>query len=308
MMAIYSMYSAQIMRLCISAGIILAVSGAVSAQTFTNVNISFDEGAAAGFPTSNTTVAAPSTVNSANYDVLNALGAEGQDGSNDLLTTFTSSAGGALAGGGLPNLQWQIIGTGSFVSSRGWVGAVSTNNPGTRHFTTTKILFGSHLTVTDLSVVFSSLNTQNTSWEFSTIAFLDPSGNYFTPAPATPLYNAATSFSGSPSQGWYVAADKGTVTGVGTAATALGAAGSSDSLTATYTNMGLTAGTQIGGFEWTTFMEDTRGTSNGNTTATASMTGFTFSGLTAATATPEPGTLALLLAPAALVFLRRRQK
>jgi hypothetical protein len=295
---------------CISLVALLTLTHTASAQTpFNNISVTFNE---AGFPTANNTnMVLPTQSNTVNYDVLDTAGAKGQDAVNDLLTTFIASAQGPRSTGGAaatPNLQWTTANAGAFVSNRNWLttGAGFTNNPGTRVSTTMRMLFGSHLTVTDLNAVFSSLNTAGISWEFSTIAFLDPSGAYFTPAPSLPLYNAATSFTGSPSAGWYVAADKTTVTGVGTNLTAAGAtSGTSDNFTATYANMGLAPGTQIGGFEWTTFLEDTRGTSNVATSFTTSITDFTFSGTVAAI--PEPGTLALLLAPVALGFLRRRR-
>jgi hypothetical protein len=275
-----------------------------SAQTpFNNISVTFNE---AGFPTTNTLTAGPGATTNANYDVFDAVGAKGQDAANDLLTTFSASGAQPLSTGATPKLEWQTTSTGRFTSSRDFKSPVVSNNAGTRVLTTLRMLFDSHLTITNLSTVFSSLNTAGTAWEFSTIAFLQPDGSYFTPTPALPLYNAATSFTGSPSQGWFVAADKATVANVGSANTLPNATGTADApgFVLDYTKIGLAPGTQIGGFEWTTFLEDTRGTSNGQTTFTSSLTDMTLSGTIAAT--PEPGTLVLLLAPIVLGLHRRK--
>jgi hypothetical protein len=66
---------------------------------------------------------------------------------------------------------------------------------------------------------------------------------------------------------------------VGTNLTASGTNGTNDSFGSFgYSSVGLAANTRIGGIRWTTYLEDVRGTGNGNTSFTSSLLDFTISG------------------------------
>jgi hypothetical protein len=156
-----------------------------------------------------------------------------------------------------------------------------------------------------LSANFLSLNTAGILWEYSVLGFLDPNGNPFSAAPVMGAYNSAASFTGSPSKGWYVAANKGTVTGVGGSQTTAGTSGPADDLLLTYALAGLTSGTQVGGLSWTTYLEDTRGTSNGISNFTASLSDITFTNT--AVAVPTPALLPGLVGMGLSLWRKRNQ-
>jgi hypothetical protein len=276
--------------------ITLAFSSFAQAQTsFTNVNISFNEYA---FPTTTTVMTGTQSYNLINDSTAAKLNSNNND-LNDFSLSFATSGPGPLSTSGTPKLEWQSTTTGRFTSSRGFNGAVSSNNPGTRVSTTTTLLFDSHVTVTDFSAIIDSLNTAGVGWETSKLGFLKPDGSFFSPEPTISTYlatSAAGAVNGSPSTGWFVLDSTGTTTGVGTGTTVSGANGSNDNnFVFNYAKAGLPAGTQIGGIVWTTNLDDVRGTTNGATNFTASWSEFTFSGSINTTASiPEPSTLALL--------------
>ncbi len=193
--------------------------------------------------------------------------------------------------------------------------APTANNPGSIDSNMFTLLFNSNLTVTKASFNFSSLNTNGIAWEYSVLQFLDTAGNPFS-ALTNPgwMLGAASQygvgptagFSGAAGIGNFIAASKGTVTGVGTIQSAAGASGTNDNIAALdYALVGLTPGTQIGGIRWTTYLEDVRGTNNPDTNFTTSLLDFTISGNTAA-AVPTPALLPGLIALAASA--RRRWK
>jgi hypothetical protein len=192
----------------------------------------------------------------------------------DFSLEFSNSGAQALSATGTPNLK---VDGKKIVSTRGFNKPV-TNNPGTLVSTTVKLLFGANWSITDFTADFTSLNTGSALWEYATLGFLKPDGTMFSPAPPIAAYNNATSFTGSPSLGWYVAASKATVQGVGTAKTGTVGNGASDNLKLTYAAAGLTPGTAIGGLVWTSYLADVRGVENGISSLTASWTGFTVSG------------------------------
>jgi hypothetical protein len=285
----------------------ISVTQPAKAATFTKT-ITFNEVGSPGFPTATTTIAAPGGSGSIAYDVINnATGETGADGVTDITVSATASAPGALATTGSPEVEWNSTSTGRFTSTRGFTGkVVGTNNPGTLQSTTTEVFFGSDLNITDLAATFSSLNTAGILWEYSVLGFFDSSGNPFSAAPVIGAYNSAASFTGSPSTGWYVAADKGTVTGVGNDLAVKGTDGSADgNFALTYVLAGLASGTRVGGLTWTTYAQDTRGMGNGTSKFTASLSDITFT-KTDAAAVPTPALLPGLIALAAGV--RRRSK
>jgi hypothetical protein len=281
-------------------GLPVAIGLALPAQaaTFTNTTINFNESV---FPV--TTAASNGTQS---YNLLNDVtGAIAPNNGNpDIAITYATSGAGALSSTGTPKL---VVDTtpGSIVSTRGYQGTVKANNPGTLVSTTTTLKFLPQWNITDLQAKFTSLNTASIAWEYSLVGFLKPDGTPFTAAPTIGSYNTATSVTGNPSQGWYWAASKDTVTGVGTDLTAAGTSGTKDNLTLTYALAGLDPKTPVGGLVWTTWLEDVRGTKNGGSDITASLTGLTFSGATpSADAVPTP---ALLPGLVALVAGARRR-
>jgi hypothetical protein len=274
-----------------------------------STNITFTEPA---FPTATTTMAAPGASNSVTYNVINDLtGAELTTLNGDvpdLLFAFSNSNTGALSSSGRPNSEWNNTSfTGRFMNSEGYTGAVSSNNPGTRTWNKIRVTFDSHLAVTSLTARFSSLNTAGVAWEFSKIAFLQPDGSYFSSEPLVGDYNSFGGTTGNAALGWFLAADKATVSGVGSATTAGGTAGTADAsnFAIGYTQTGLTSGTQIGGFEFITYLDDVRGTGTGSTNFTSSLVDFDFSGTTTV---PEPGTLWLFFFGIGVLGLRYTTK
>lgn len=267
--------------------------------------------------------------NVANTEVLNAtenlnvlLGAQGQSlsSSYDIMVDTTGVKRDA-AGSPLPRDLVDITLAGAATSSinqatvrlnptgsvsrvqdsLSWTTTPTTNNPGTIASATLRVTFASHVQVTDASVVFSSLNTAGTTWEYSVLRFLDPAGNYFSSitGPAWSIGDAgqyltaagSSGFTGQAGVGNYVAASTGTVQNVGTNQTSGGSSGSSDNVTLTYALAGLAAGTQIGGWEWSSYLEDVRGTANtSSSNFTSSMTSFTITGI----AVPEPSAVVML--------------
>jgi hypothetical protein len=275
------------------------------ALSFTRT-ITFNEIGAPGFPIGTTPIVSSGGSSTTIYDVINnETGSFNADGTPDITVSATASARGTAGTSGNPSVEWQTTSNGRFTSSRGFNGTVATNNPGTLQSTTTQVLFDSSLNITHLAATFSSLNTAGIFWEYSVIGFLDPSGTPFSQAPAIGPYSSATSFTGSPSNGWYVAADKGTVTNAGTNLATKGTDGPADgNLALTYALAGLTPGTQVGGLTWTTYTEDTRGKNNGSSSFTASLSDVTFTHTAAAVPTPAllPGLIAT-----GLGIWRRRQ-
>jgi hypothetical protein len=277
------------------------------AATFTKT-ITFNEVGTPGFPIANTTIASPGVSGSTVYDVINNMtGASGADGTQDVTVSATASVTGASGTTGSPKVEWQTTSAGRFTSTRGFTKSVSANNPGTLQSTETKVLFDSSLNITDLNATFSSLNTAGILWEYSVLGFLDPSGNPFAATPVVGPYESTTGFTGtgSPSLGWYVAADKGTVINVGTVEAKPGTNGSADvnNFVLTYVLAGLAANTQVGGLIWTSYIQDTRGTTNSSSNFTASLNEMTF---TNTNAVPTPALLPGLIALAA--GARRRWK
>jgi hypothetical protein len=241
------------------------------AATLTNVTIGFDEYV---FPSTSTIQTGTQAYNLFNDTTGTELTANNGDG-NDFAISLSNSGAGALSTPGTPNLK---VGGGKIVSDRAFQGNVKANNPGTLVSTTTKLIFDAQWNITNLEAKFTSLNTSGTLWEYSVLSFLKPDGTTFSAAPSIASYTTASNFTGSPSLGWYVAANTNTIEGVGTTKTSPVGNGPNDNLVLTYTLAGLAANTPIGGLVWTTYLEDTRGTANGISNFTASWQSFTVSG------------------------------
>lgn len=226
------------------------------------------------------------------------------------VTVFLSTTIAPLGTGGFD----YNAGTGVLRASQGFGGTVGTNHPGTRVVNSMRILFADHLEITNLNANFTSLNSAGNAWETSRLAILDPEGSFFSTPPALEPYPTHTPVIGGPSQytGFFFSDSTATVEGVGTNQTSSGTAlGSLENLTATngnsfldYADVGLAPGTRIGGFEWITVLEDTRGSANAASNFTSSMTEFSIGGITLI---PEPSSALLVVAGLAVGCLRRRR-
>jgi hypothetical protein len=274
------------------------------AATFTNTTIDFSESA---FPASAAAITGTQAYNLLDDATGTKLSANNGD-ANDIAITFANSGAGTLSSTGTPKLAIN----GNLISTRGYQKTVGVNNPGTLVSTTATLQFLPQWNITDLQAKFSSLNTAAIAWEYSLIGFLKPDGTPFTAAPAIGSYGSATSLTGSPSQGWYWAASKDTVTGVAVTGvvsnvTAKGSNGSKDTLNLTYALAGLDPNTPVGGLIWTTWLEDVRGVQNVGSDLTASLASFTFSGSSTNAVSDTVPTPALLPGLVALAAGARRR-
>jgi hypothetical protein len=285
------------------------------AATLTNVAVNFADSA---FPADGTVMSGTQGYNLFD-DATGAKPSGGNGDGDDFSITFINS--------GLPLLAKQnnltleriqtikkgvVVESGKIVSNRGYGDSKTgrTNNPGTLISTTATLRFSPQWDITNLQAELTSLNTSGVAWEYTVLSFLQPDGTPFSAAPAIGHYADATSLTGSPSRGWYVAASKEATQNVGTDKALTGTGnGPSNDLTLTYALAGLDPNTPIGGLVWTTYLEDTRGSLNSDTNFTASWTGFTVSGVTHAdAATPAVPTPALLPGLVSLGLLVRRRR
>jgi hypothetical protein len=252
-------------------GAIASSAMPVQAASLKNVLIDFSEYA---FPTATTALSGLQSYNLLNDQTGAKLDVDNGDG-DDFTIDYSSSNAAALSSSGTPNLK--LTGK-TIVSNRGFNKVVQKNNPGSLVSTTAKLLFSEDWQITDLQAKFTSLNTAGTLWEYAVVGFLKPDGSMFSPMPTVGAYGQASGLTGSPSVGWYVAANKGTLQGVGTNKTSSGLTGPADKLTLTYALAGLAPGTAIGGLVWSSYLEDVRGVDNGTSSFTASWTEFMISG------------------------------
>jgi hypothetical protein len=255
----------------LTAGSIVGIALPTQSASLNNTLVDFSEYA---FPTAATIVEGRQDYNLLDDATGAKLTADNGDQA-DFSLDFSHSGPQALSATGTPNLK---VDGKKIVSNRGFARPVARNNPGTLVSTTVKLMFAADWEITDFAADFTSLNTGSALWEYATLGFLKPDGTMFSAAPTIAAYDNAASFSGSPSAGWYVAAAKETVQGVGTAKTLSGGNGPSDKLKLTYGLAGLTPGTAIGGLVWTSYLADVRGVENNNSSLTASWTGFSVSG------------------------------
>jgi hypothetical protein len=304
-----------------------AIGVAQPAQSATFTNVQFLTGSTAGTEVLN--LASPGQVLTSTpvqYNTINdTTGAKLTTDNGDAkdFTLSGSSTPGdlgktrAIVGATGASTPLAAVDSGRIGFQHSYTNAPPKNNPGTIESNVFTLLFNSNLTVTDASFNFSSLNTRGIAWEYSVLQFLDTAGNPFSALtnPGWTLGAASqygvgptAGFSGVAGIGNFIAASKGTVTGVGTSQFAEGSNGTDDTIASLkYDLVGLAPGTQIGGIRWATYLEDVRGAGSGNTNFTASLLDFTISGNTAAAeAVPTPALLPGLLAVAARA--RRRWK
>jgi hypothetical protein len=215
------------------------------------------------------------------------------------------------------SIDYGTANAGQLTSTRQFNDAATSTNSGTRYFSKMRMEFSPRYNVTDLTARFNSLNTAGVTWEFSTAAYLDTSGAYYSTAPTLDPYltfNAtnAGGLQGRVSEGWWYAASTGTVTGVGAGSTSSGSGGTYDAMNGAGSELKVAGATgnraftsapaQIGGMEFTSYLEDVRGIGQGSSGFTASWTQFSF---TTSAVIPEPNSALYLLL--ALPLLKRRK-
>ena len=302
-----------------------ALTSSVLAQApFTDLSFDFTEAAFTDGPISGTQ----------GYNIINdSTGAKLTADNGDLPDVFISISSSIPSNAAGAYADTEILNDGGLRSNHGYNNTFastyatgSPNNPGTLVSSTIRITFANHVTLSNFETDFTSLNTRGATWEYSKLAYLQPDGSYFSSSPAIgshaswsastdplPSWNignetAGNGASGSPSLGWFVTAANDTVTGVDSNQTTAGGNGSLERLTSSngnsyldYVDVGLASGTAIGGFEWTTYVEDTRGSSNNASRWTATQDFFRITGTV-----PEPSS-ALLIALSSLTILCRRR-
>jgi hypothetical protein len=315
----------KILVLCSFVALPAAIGFAQPAQAATFTNVQFLTGSTAGTEVLN--LASPGQVLTSTpvqYNTINdTTGAKLTTDNGDAkdFTLSGSSTTGALGktravvGATGASNPLAAVDSGRIGFQHSYTDAPTSDTPGTIESNIFTLLFNSNLTVTKASFNFSSLNTPGIAWEYSVLQFLDTAGNPFSALTgpewtlgAASQYRVGPGFSGAAGIGNFIAASKGTVTGVGTSQSAAGSNGANDNITELdYDLVGLTSGTQIGGIRWTTYLEDVRGISNRDTNFTSSLLDFTISGNTAeAEAVPTPALLPGLMA--LVVGARRRSK
>lgn len=228
----------------------------------------------------------------------------------DLTITYTNSVG-ALGSASMAYAS----GSGTFRQEHAFTGPPPVDNPGSRIEQVVTFEFADHLQITELQVDYRSLNTRGIVWETSRLGYLQEDGTEFSSTPTIDPYLTHTEIEGSPSQGWFVTDSKGTVNNVGTATVSAGSSGQNDNLTQAdagvnnlldFADVGLTSGVDVtGGFRWITTMEDVRGTLNGDSNFSTTLTLFNPIGTIGL---PEPSSFGLVaLASVACCVHRRRR-
>ena len=234
-------------------------------------------------------------------------------------TSASSGLGAArvVLGASGSSSPFASVASGRVGAQHSFTGTVAANNPGSLISNSTTLLFNPNLTVTGASFNFSSLNTAGVTWEYSTLQFLDPSGNPFsslTPQAWTiggisQYATAGSGFSGQAGIGNWISASTETVIDVDTNQTSSGSNGSGDNLPSfTPQIVGLPANTQIGGIQWVTYLEDVRGTTNGSSNFTSSLLAFSISGSISTSSFPVvdvPGPLPFFGVATAFGYSRR---
>jgi uncharacterized repeat protein (TIGR01451 family)/LPXTG-motif cell wall-anchored protein len=237
--------------------------------------IGFDE---YPFPVPTQVLQGPNGTSSVTYNLFDdATGAELLADNGDLpdvTFVYATSARGTRGATGRPSIEINPTADNQLTGRTGYSGVPTVNNPGTRQWFTITVLFAEHLAVTDVTIDTSSINTAGTAWEFTLVSFLDRSGVPFSPVPDIPRYlDFEPGLTGPTGTGHFLAAETGTVTGVGTDLTAPGTSGSHDQVNDTIADSDVTlpAGASIGGLVLTTTLEDVAGVDNGATAPSASV-------------------------------------
>ncbi len=254
---------------------------------------------------------------SGQYDIFNAttglafgdVGFVG-DGQNDIQVDVTTFGTGTVNGVNY-SASFAPTTTTGLVSTLAATGSSATDNNGHRwgNIVDIKFLPGVAVTTSTISgFSWSSGNTSGTAWEVSQLGYLDAAYNLIgTPPPTIPAYLSNTSPINGQIGNSFVADSTGTVIGVGTSTAGIGTSGSYNNLPSSFDTpleLGIAAGTSIGGVRFVHFVEDTRGTSNGNSSITSTINNLSLSNVTLSTA-PEPSRAVLMLLGLGFLAARR---
>ena len=286
-----------------------------SAQTFNNLNFDFTE-----YAFSNGSLSGSNS-----YNLINdTTGAEltSDNGDLDDLTININTSIPLNASGAVASAE---INSSGLRSNHGYsrtfastYSSTTANNPGTLIKQTIRFSFANHLSIDNFTTDFRSLNTAGITWEHTELAYLQKDGSYFASQPFVGTYNEwqttnagnPSAEQGSPAQGWWIAGSTGSTIGVGSDATTSGSNGSDENFTTTngnnlldYNDVGLAAGTEIGGFEWTVYLYDNRGQNNNQTNWTVTQEFFEISGTV-----PEPSSSLLLCIGSILLIARKSRR
>jgi uncharacterized repeat protein (TIGR01451 family) len=262
----------------VALSILVAVPAAsVRADTVSPLNVTLDFNEYP-FPAPTQILQGPDGTSSVTYNLFDdATGADLASDNGDLpdvTLVYRTSPPGALATPGLPSIEVNPTAVNQLTGRTGYTDPPTMNNMGTRQSYTIEVRLAPHIEITDVTIDTSSINTAGTTWEFTVVSFLDQSGAPFSPIPAIPAYLAfEPGLTGSSGTGHFLAAETGTVTGVGTDLTSSGTSGSHDQVNDTVSNSDVTlpGGALIGGFILTTTLEDVAGVDNAATAFSSSI-------------------------------------
>ena len=261
---------------------------------------------------------------------------EGTDGIDDISFSFGIIQAFDVYGAGVLNplrgVGHDLQQSGSGLQGRNRIGQISAADSTTGDvvgFSVT-VEFGDHLTIRseNVDVLLNSVNTAGEAFEASSVVFLDHDGNPFGAANYTGFYEAAPEGAGGTADvainsdpfeitgtGVYVADNTDTVDITDRLNPVAGSTDPSDDFDSFDPNAaldaGLADGTLIGGFTFTTFLEDVANTEvEGVVTSTATSFTSTLNGVELVVQTnvvPEPSSLTVG-AMVGLTFLVRRRR
>ncbi|MCI0679234.1 MAG: DUF11 domain-containing protein [Actinobacteria bacterium] len=244
--------------------------------------IDFDE---YPFPAPTQVLQGPAGTMSVTYNLFDdATGAELASDNGDLpdvTLIYTTSPPGALATSGRPSIEINPTATNQLTGRSGYTDPPGANNPGTRQWYSIEVRFAGHLDITAVTIDTNSLNTAGIGWEFTVVSFLDEGFAPFSTPPIVDSYLVfAPGTTGPVGTGHFLAAETGTVTGVGTNLTAAGTNGGHDQVDdeISTSDVVLPGTAVIGGFVLTTTLEDVRGVTNGTTAFSSSIRDITIEG------------------------------
>ena len=327
---------------------VVAIATSFSSQAFGQLISSLDFGAGDGFtfPTFGSSdivngVSGQTASGPISFDIYSGISTgnvtEGTDGIDDISFSFgiiqAFDVYGAAALNPLRDIGHDLQQSGSGLQGRNRIGQVSAAESSTGDvvgFSVT-VEFGDHLTIRseNVDVLLNSVNTAGEAFEASSVVFLDHDGNPFGAANYTGFYDDAPEGAGGTADvainsdpfeitgtGVYVADNTDTVDITDRLNPV---AGSIDDPSDNFNNFdpnaaldaGLADGTLIGGFTFTTFLEDVANTAaNGAVTTTATSFTSTLNGVELVVQTnvvPEPSSLTVG-AMVGLTFLVRRRR
>ena len=325
---------------------VVAIATSFSSQAFGQLLSNLDFGADEGFtfPTFDSSdivngVSGQTASGPISFDIYSGISTgnvtEGTDGIDDISFSFgiiqAFDVYGADVLNPLRGVGHDLRQVGSGLQGRNRIGDVTAAESSTGDvvgFSVT-VEFGDHLTIRseNVDVLLNSVNTRGEAFEASSVVFLDHDGNPFGAANYTGFYDAAPLGAGAggtadvainsdpfeiTGTGVYVADNTDTVDITDRLDPVAGSTVPSNNFDPNAAeDAGLADGTLIGGFTFTTFLEDVANTAaNGAVTTTATSFTSTLNGVDLVVQTnvvPEPSSLTVG-AMVGLTFLVRRRR